>query len=453
MNASFNSWHESVIIHLMKNLFTPLENLTLHGRDDIKETSIPHRKGRVKTPSILTGFIWMSLILVGISFLSGCMKKALPPWISKIPTMGASVGPEEIFRLPDGEQISWVQLLDELERTRVIFIGENHDQIEHHQIQVRVLQGLLDRGKDIVIAMEMFNQSQQPILDQWGQGLLTEGEFLKKIEWETTWGMDYQLYQGILDEAKNRRLKVLGLNVRRDLVRRVAQNGIEKLPPEDKKMLPEMDLTDRQHRAYIKSIYKGHHGGSAEAFKNFYQAQSLWDEGMAEALSDFLKSSEGEGKTVLVFAGSGHVIFGFGIPKRLYRRTAIPYQTIALKTWREKIDEDFNFSETSSPLANFLWITRPNPPEKKRPRIGVVLQHKEDQKGLWIKEVIPDSPAEKAGLLSGDRLVAVEGKEIQGVRDIHKVLEQKGWGNDILVTIHREGSMKEITVTLPPLKD
>lgn len=398
--------------------------------------------------------LWLFIMLLGISFPLGCVKRPLPPpWIPKIPTMEASVGPEEIFRLPDGEQISWVQLLDELDRTRVIFVGESHDQIEHHQVQVRVLQGLLQRGKDIVIAMEMFNQSQQSILDHWSQGVLTGEEFLKEIKWETTWGMDYQLYKPILDEAKKHHLKVLALNVQRDLVRKVAQNGIENLSPEDKAKLPEMDLTDKQHRAYIKSIYKSHQGGSAEDLKYFYQAQCLWDEGMAETLSEFLKSPEGTEKTIVVIAGSGHIVFNFGIPKRFYRRTPLPYQTVVLKTFKKNLDEDFTFNEASSPLANFLWITRPNPPEKKRPRIGVVLKEKEDLKGLWIERVIPDSPAEKAGLLSGDQLVAVEGKEIQEVRDIHKVLEQKGWGNDIIITINREGLMKEITVTLPPLKD
>jgi len=229
---------------------------------------------------------------------------------------------------------------------------------------------------------------------------------------------------------------------------------------------------------------------------------------MAETLSEFLKSSDGEGKTVLVFAGSGHVAFGFGIPKRFYRRTSIPYQIIVLKVWKEKIDEDFTFTpleimprcsaagldfriipgsapegvpprragfipfrdksltgfnaplefltgftETSSPPANFLWITRPNPPEKKQPRIGVVLKQKEDQKGLWIERVIPDSPAEKAGLLSGDQFIAVEGKEIGKVKDIHNALAQKGWGKEITFTIVREGKKKEITVKLPPLEN
>jgi len=400
-------------------------------------------------------FLWVSLILISLVLFSGCIKRApLPPWVSKISMIKTPVGSEEILRLPEGDQISFAQLLSDLYKTRVIFIGESHDQIAHHQIQVKLIQTLIHQGKDVVVAMEMFESSQQPILDRWSQGLLTEEEFLKEIQWDTTWGMDYELYKGILDEAKSHRLKVIALNVQRDLVRKVAQSGIEGLSPEDKKKLPKMDLTDQSHRAYIKSIYKGHQDGSAKGFKKFYEAQSLWDEGMAETLSEFLRSPEGEQKTVLVFVGSGHLIYSFGIPKRFYRRTPIPYQTVLLKAWKEKIDEDFTFTEATSPMAHFLWITQPNPPEKKQPRIGVILkQQKEDQKSLWIERVIPDSPAEKAGLLPGDQFFSVEGKAITTVKDIHHALAEKGWGNDITFTILREGLKKEITVTLPPLKD
>jgi uncharacterized iron-regulated protein len=397
----------------------------------------------------------MFLIVVLTVFSSACVGKApLPPWVSKISILKTPIGPEEILRLPEGDQITFVQLLDDLTRTKVIFVGESHDQIEQHQIQVKMIQALVARGKDVVVAMEMFERSQQPILDRWSQGLLTEEEFLKEVQWETIWGMDYELYKGILDIAKAHHLKVLGLNVPRDLVRKVAENGIKKVLPEDRKMLPQMDLTDQQHRAYIASIYNGHEKGQAKDFENFYEAQCLWDEGMAETLSGFLKSSGGEGKTVLVFAGSGHVVFGFGIPNRLYRRISIPYQIVVLKAWREKIDDDFTFIGTSTSLANFLWITKPNPPEKKQPRIGVILkQQKEDQKGLWIERVIPDSPAEKAGLLPGDQLVAVEGKEVTRVKEIHQALEQKGWGADVTFTILRDGLKKEITVALPPPED
>ena len=397
----------------------------------------------------------MLLVLACGVLSTGCAGKApLPSWVSKIPAIKAPIGPEEILILPQGDPTTFAQLLDDLDMTRVIYVGESHDQIEHHQIQVKMIQALIAKGKDVAIGMEMFGRSQQPILDRWSQRLLTEEEFLKEIQWETTWGMDYELYKGILDMAKSRRLKVLGLNVPRDLVRRVGENGIKKLPSEDRKMLPAMDLTDRYHRAYIASVYRDHRKDSAKDFEDFYEAQCLWDEGMAESLFEFLKSPQAEGKTVLVFAGSGHVVFNFGIPNRLYRRIAVSSKTIVLKAWTGKLDMDLTFTETSSPLADFLWITQPNPPEKKQPRIGVILkQQKEDQKGLVIEKVLRGSPAEKAGLLPGDRFISVEGNEVTKVKDIHKALEQKGWGKEITFTIVREGIKKEITVRLPLSED
>ena len=399
-------------------------------------------------------FARMLLILVGGALFTGCAGKApLPSWASKISMIKAPVGPEEIFRLPEGDPITFAQLLNDLDTTRVIFVGESHDQIEHHQIQVRMIHDLAAKGKDVVIGMEMFEKSQQATLDRWSQGLLTEEEFLKESQWEKTWGMDHELYRGILDAAKTHHLKILGLNVPRDWVRTVAGNGMQGLPPEDRKLLPEMDLANPQHRAYIATIFKGHEKGSAKAFENFYEAQCLWDEGMAQSLSEFLESPQSEGKTVLVFAGSGHIVFGFGIPNRLDRRNPVPYQAIVLKTWSKKMNGDLSFTGASSPLANFLWITKPNPPEKKKPRIGVILKTKEDVKGLIIDQVFPRSPAEKAGLLPGDQLIAVEGIEIKEVKEIHHALSEKGWGNDITFTILREGKQKEIAVQLPPLED
>ncbi len=319
--------------------------------------------------------------------------------------------------------------------------------------KVDILQALITEGKDVIVAMEMFQRSQQPILDRWSQGILTEDELLKEVQWETTWGIDYSFYQGILDLAREHQFKVLGLNVPKELSRKVARAGIDNLSPEDRNSLPEMDLKDRDHRRYIRSSYKEHRKGAAKDFEYFYQAQCLWDEAMAETIFDFLKSPEGEGKTILVLAGNGHVAFGFGIPKRLYRRVPLPYQTIVLKEWRKGMDEDYFFSQTSRPLADFLWITQPSPHEKKRPRIGIVLKEKEDPKGVWIERVTPESPAEKAGLLPGDQFVSIDGKEVQSLKNIHDAVAHKGWGKEVVIIILREGVNKEIRVILPPLKE
>jgi S1-C subfamily serine protease len=124
-----------------------------------------------------------------------------------------------------------------------------------------------------------------------------------------------------------------------------------------------------------------------------------------------------------------------------------------MKEWTIEADPDLRSSPTSAPLADFLWVTRPNPPEQEKPRIGIFLKQKGESQGLWIERVVPGGPAEKAGLLAGDQLIAVEGKEISEVTEIHDALSRKGWGKEISLTLIREGSKKEITVTLPSQKD
>jgi uncharacterized iron-regulated protein len=399
-----------------------------------------------------------------VCFFAGCvcyMKKApFHVWVLRASTMEEPMGSDEILKLPKGIPISFDQLLDHLQTARVIFIGESHNQTEHHRIEVRILQGLLERGKKLVLAMEMFERSRQPVLDRWSQGFLNEEEFLRQVKWDATWGMDYGLYRSLLDEARDHHLKVLALNLPKDIVRKVAQKGLEKLLPEEKKALPEMDLGNRGHRAYIRSFFKSHPDGSAEDFEHFYEAQCLWDEGMAERLSAFLQSPEAEGETVLVVAGGGHIVFNFGIPCRLYRRNPVPLQTLVLRTWERSFEENVNVSGTVSPIADFVWITQPNPPEKKRPRIGVILKSNGEKDvltgvrpGVQIDRVLPRSPAEKAGLLQGDRFLSVEGTDIRDVEDIHQALDQKGWGKEITFTISRQGLKQEVTVRLPPSED
>jgi uncharacterized iron-regulated protein len=402
-------------------------------------------------------FLLILLIVTGGILSSGCIRHVPPPaWMAKVQSISPPLGPEEIFSLPEGDNVSLSELLGEVEDARVLFTGESHDQFDHHRAQVALIQELLRRGKTVVVAMEMFQKRRQPALDRWSQGLLTENQFLNEVDWDSTWMMDYRLYRGILDECRKNHLKVLALNVPRELVRKVAEVGVEGLSSEDKAGVPDMDLSDRDYRTYLASIYRRHKEGSAKGFERFYEAQCLWDEGMAETLSTFLSSPEGQGKTVVVIAGIGHVVFDFGIPKRFYRRTPLPLKTIVLKEWDKDFDddEDLTFVSGTQPPADYLWITRPNPPEKKGPRIGVILlKDSGEEEGLEIERVIPGSPAEKAGLLRGDRLKAVEGKDIKALREVHEALAEKGWGKEITFTILREGEKREVTVTLPDSPD
>lgn len=77
--------------------------------------------------------------------------------------------------------------------------------------------------------------------------------------------------------------------------------------------------------------------------------------------------------------------------------------------------------------------------------IGIVYAQTED--GILVDRALEGSPAQKAGLQGGDRILAVDGKSIQGI-EINAVskLIQGEEGTEVNITYSREG--RETTVTL-----
>lgn len=67
-------------------------------------------------------------------------------------------------------------------------------------------------------------------------------------------------------------------------------------------------------------------------------------------------------------------------------------------------------------------------------------------KGLLVKNVRKDSPADKAGLKAGDVIVEVEGKEVKRTFDLIRQINEKKEG-DVTITIIRNQSRQTITVT------
>jgi 2-alkenal reductase len=84
-------------------------------------------------------------------------------------------------------------------------------------------------------------------------------------------------------------------------------------------------------------------------------------------------------------------------------------------------------------------------------------------KGAWVQEVQPGTPADKAGIRGGrgntrfqiqsyaqggDIITKVEGREIEDANDLSAVVAQFQPGQDVTVEVHRGGETKEIKVKL-----
>ncbi|MDQ7055139.1 MAG: PDZ domain-containing protein [Persephonella sp.] len=69
------------------------------------------------------------------------------------------------------------------------------------------------------------------------------------------------------------------------------------------------------------------------------------------------------------------------------------------------------------------------------------------KKGVLVSQVMKDGPAAKAGIKSGDIIVAVNDKPVSKISQLQKYVMRNPPGTKIKITIVRNGQKKDIFVT------
>ncbi|MBN2032338.1 MAG: ChaN family lipoprotein [Deltaproteobacteria bacterium] len=254
----------------------------------------------------------------------------------------------QILDLSSGKAVSFSEFMDHISSFDVVFVGETHTNVEHHLIQVQILQALLARVPSLSIGMEFFEQDQQDLLDQYTMGDATEEQFLESVDWKTTWGYPFHFYRPLLLAAKQDRIPVLALNAPRNIVKKVAREGLDGLEERERELIPcELDLGNEAHRAYVLETYERHDSGNLKKFQFFYEAQCVWDETMARNIAEFIKKHS---KKIIVFSGNGHISWKFGIPDRTKRRLPVSVVTIMPYQLHETVILEKD-------MADYVWLT------------------------------------------------------------------------------------------------
>ncbi len=258
-----------------------------------------------------------------------------------------------IISTKTGEAVSFDDLLADLSGVRVIYIGERHFDPAHHRIQLDIIKAVYKTHPNIVVGMEMFDQSYQHILNLWSAGELDQKTFLKKVHWYANWKYDFELYKGILEFIKQEKIRLVGLNVPFHIPPKIAVGGIENLSDDDRKHIPQnIDTSNEAHRAYVKKVFNQHRGTRIDNFDFFYEAQCVWEDTMAAAVALNLKDD-----MMIVIAGNGHIIRKFGIPDRAFRRTGAEFRTIFPATAGGEVESDY---------ADYIWVTSREKPHPKK---------------------------------------------------------------------------------------
>lgn len=216
------------------------------------------------------------------------------------------------------------QVLPELAQANIVYLGETHDNPEDHKNQLKIIQKLYKRNPKISIAMEMFQRPYQEVVNEYLAGKLTEKELIQKSEYQTRWGFHWQNYAPILKFAKEKQLPVIALNTPSEITRKVAREGLKTLTLSEQKFIPplsEIHTDNEEYRQQLQAAFQQHHAsnnGKNANVENFFQAQVLWDETMAEGIAKFVNTHPNY--QIIVLAGQGHIIYGYGIPSPVARR-------------------------------------------------------------------------------------------------------------------------------------
>lgn len=357
---------------------------------------------------------------------------------------------EEIRHVPTGLEVSIGGAMEMLSGARLICVGETHDNIHAHRVELTVIRELHNRfpGR-VAVGMEMFREPQQEALDRWTGGELSELEFLKESKWYDNWGSDFGYYREILRFARENRIDVVALNPSRELQEAVSRSGLDNVSEELRAKLPEMGPPDLWQRAAMRGIFGGHLPTEG-MFDSFFRVQVLWEETMASRIVDYLKSPRGEGKKMVILAGGWHVRHGFGIPKKVIRRMPMPYAILLpqeIEVPEEKRDQMMEVELPRSPLlpADFFWYVPYEDLEGKRMRLGVRIDSHEGR--VVVQRVEEGSPAEKAGIPEGCEIVSFDGNPVTDTTDLFYWIAEKREGDVAIVVYRLDGVERQAEVT------
>ncbi len=320
----------------------------------------------------------------------------------------------------------------------VIYVGERHTNYEDHKVQLKVIMSLYEKGRKFAIGMEMFQKPFQKAINDYISGTISEKEFLKASQYFKRWQFDYNLYREIIDYAKAKNIPVIALNLWSEIIKKVSSDGLDGLTDLERGEIPEdLDMSDEDYKERLQDIFESHRKRENKNFGNFYQSQILWDETMAHSVDEFLRKNPGY--QVVVLTGLGHIMYGSGIPKRVYRLNGKDYVTLIPDT-----------GITEDNLADFVLFTEHLPPPVSF-KLGVILGEMNGR--VKIEKITPGGIAEKAGIRKGDILISFDDWKIEDADDVKIFMFDKKQGEMITIKAFRKKflygyEMLEFSITL-----
>jgi len=387
---------------------------------------------------------------------------------------------DKIFNTNRNTETSFDEMINDLKQNRIVMIGESHTNQLHHDVQYEVIKGLVEAGKPVVLALEMFNPQQNEKLATWSSGKTDPNTFLEQTDFLTTWSHNYRYYKSIFDYCREKHIPIYGVNVERKYASKINMSGLSSLTEEEISILPHIDISNIEHKFLINVMMGGMDASMPKQFENMYAAQCLWDAAMGEGAIEAAKKHPEA--TVVVLAGSGHVVYNLGIGRIIKDKSNFSFASVVTVDIPEKTKEESmtkvkkdlekesgkdKKTTSDSPHSMFGMDHIPNRvvvrsyadyligkremKEDKYPAFGFSLKDS-DSKEYIIERVLPGTIAYENGLKKADLIQSVDGKFFDSLFELKKYLHFKNWNEEISFKVKRGDKLENITFVILPVK-
>ncbi|MBV4467134.1 ChaN family lipoprotein [Pseudomonas sp. SWRI79] len=141
------------------------------------------------------------MVILAVLLLSACQHvPVVPPPVSG-----------EIRDLHSGQTLTAQELLARLAKPSRLIVGEQHDNRDHHQLQLWLLQALGERRPQGSLLLEMLTPDQQARVDHVRHASPLPADLLNALAWQSGW--DWNLYGPIVGFALTQPYPLLAANL------------------------------------------------------------------------------------------------------------------------------------------------------------------------------------------------------------------------------------------------
>lgn len=115
-----------------------------------------------------------------------------------------------------------------------IWLGEHHNSVPDHNLQVNLLRELYNRRRQssimvgptkIAVGLEQVQVQFQPVLDQYNEGIISLEEMRNGVQWDTRWIWPFEGYAPVFQLAKELNMPLIALNVNTEDMTQVEKGG------------------------------------------------------------------------------------------------------------------------------------------------------------------------------------------------------------------------------------